>query len=219
MKKSNSKYQFWQQKIDAFWQTTLINFLPLWLTPNILSWLRLLSMPIILILFFYDQPFKGLLLFIFSILLDSLDGAIARTRKQFTPTGLWLDPLADKLLIIGIIIFLINISYISPILLIAIIILELFLIISSIIGKIFLKTNLRPSLLYGKLKMLLQSIAIILALIDYFIIKNYWQNDNQKIFSNVGNLVFILLLVSLIFQILAIFSYFKKIIKPIKIKK
>lgn len=210
MKKSNTNYPWWQQKIDAFWRITLINFLPQWITPNLLSLIRLLTMPIILICFFYNQPFYGFWLFIFSVLLDSLDGAIARTRKQFTATGLWLDPLADKLLIIGVIIFLIIFSNLPAKLLIAIVGLELFLILISIIAKIIFQAQLKPSHLYGKLKMIFQSLAVILAIVDYYIIKQPYYFSDQFFFLNLQNIIIGLLFFSLILQILSIFSYFKK---------
>ncbi len=75
--------------------------------PNFLSVLRLLLTPVILfyILCFRESFFLPLLgLYLFTVSLDFLDGFIARRMKQESELGRILDPLADKLLVLGVLI-------------------------------------------------------------------------------------------------------------------
>ncbi len=69
--------------------------------PNILSFLRILLVPIFLWLYFQPDMlirFLGILVFILAALTDLLDGYIARKKGFQTPFGAFLDPLADKIL-------------------------------------------------------------------------------------------------------------------------
>ncbi len=71
--------------------------------PNGLTIVRILAIPIILILLFSPgRPFQWITAFLFlSVsLTDMLDGYLARRRKMVTTLGKFLDPLADKLLIV-----------------------------------------------------------------------------------------------------------------------
>jgi CDP-diacylglycerol--glycerol-3-phosphate 3-phosphatidyltransferase len=77
-----------------------------WNLPNILTWLRILAIPAIVICFVIgrDEP-AGLadptagLLFAAAAITDSLDGYLARRLGQITPLGAFLDPVADKLIV------------------------------------------------------------------------------------------------------------------------
>ncbi|MCK4835991.1 MAG: CDP-alcohol phosphatidyltransferase family protein [Candidatus Aminicenantes bacterium] len=75
--------------------------------PNSLSLLRIAMIPIlfIMILNFSPKIYPLLIgLYFFTILLDFLDGFIARTFSLETELGKILDPLADKLLILSLVI-------------------------------------------------------------------------------------------------------------------
>jgi cardiolipin synthase len=69
--------------------------------PNILSYIRILLIPVFVYLFFNatetsDYYFIGLIIFL-SALTDALDGWIARKFNQITELGKVVDPVADKL--------------------------------------------------------------------------------------------------------------------------
>jgi len=69
--------------------------------PNILSFLRILLVPLFLWLYFLDATltrFIGIVVFVIAALTDLLDGYIARKKGFQTEFGTFLDPLADKLL-------------------------------------------------------------------------------------------------------------------------
>jgi cardiolipin synthase len=67
--------------------------------PNLLTILRILSIPVLVNCLVYGYYVYGLLIFLLAGLTDSLDGIIARTSNQRTLLGTYLDPMADKLLL------------------------------------------------------------------------------------------------------------------------
>jgi cardiolipin synthase len=68
--------------------------------PNLLTLLRILLVPVFVILLIQESFLKALLVFFLAGLTDALDGFIARVLHQKTVLGLYLDPLADKALIV-----------------------------------------------------------------------------------------------------------------------
>lgn len=67
---------------------------------NQLTILRVLLIPAFVILVLYDYPGWALLTFVAAGVTDALDGLIARRTGQKTTLGAWLDPMADKLLLV-----------------------------------------------------------------------------------------------------------------------
>ena len=67
---------------------------------NQLTFLRLLLIPLFALLVAYDYPGSALIVFLTAGLTDALDGWIARRTHQRTSLGAWLDPMADKLLLL-----------------------------------------------------------------------------------------------------------------------
>lgn len=75
----------------------------LWTNPNLLTIYRIGAVPaIVLLLLFKNQPvcFLAALLFSLGAITDYLDGYFARSRGMVSNLGKFLDPLADKLLVI-----------------------------------------------------------------------------------------------------------------------
>jgi cardiolipin synthase len=69
--------------------------------PNFLTVLRIVLVPIIVILLIQGQFTKALVCFIIAGVTDGLDGMLARVLNQMTVVGAYLDPLADKVLVIS----------------------------------------------------------------------------------------------------------------------
>lgn len=70
------------------------------LTPaNQLTLLRVVLIPAFALLVIYGYPGWALVLFLIAGTTDALDGLIARRAGQRTALGAWLDPMADKLLL------------------------------------------------------------------------------------------------------------------------
>jgi len=67
---------------------------------NQLTLLRMLLIPVFVLCVLYGRPGWALASFIVAGVTDMLDGLVARKSGQTTMIGAWLDPMADKLLII-----------------------------------------------------------------------------------------------------------------------
>jgi cardiolipin synthase len=67
---------------------------------NQLTLLRMLLIPAFVILVVYHRPGWALVMFVVAGITDALDGLIARRAHQQTSLGAWLDPMADKLLLV-----------------------------------------------------------------------------------------------------------------------
>src|SRR5712691_11562319 len=67
---------------------------------NQLTLLRMLLIPAFVILVVYGHLGWALIVFVIAGVTDGLDGIIARRSGQRTSLGAWLDPMADKLLLV-----------------------------------------------------------------------------------------------------------------------
>ena len=67
--------------------------------PNLLTILRVLLTPVLVIFLLQDRLIAALVVFIVAGITDGLDGLIARLYRQKSRLGAFLDPLADKLLL------------------------------------------------------------------------------------------------------------------------
>ncbi|MFO7689894.1 MAG: CDP-alcohol phosphatidyltransferase family protein [Cryobacterium sp.] len=70
-----------------------------WTVPNVLSFLRLLLVPVFLYLLVDGQDVAALIVLVVASASDFLDGVIARRFNQITRLGQLLDPAADRLYI------------------------------------------------------------------------------------------------------------------------
>ena len=85
------------------------------LTPNFMTFARILAVPVIIILLSRDRQWTTLAaaaVFSLASITDYLDGYLARTRDLVTPLGKIMDPLADKLLVSSTLIMLSAIHFI-----------------------------------------------------------------------------------------------------------
>ncbi len=131
---------------------------PLWIKPNHLSFARMPVALFVAVLLRVGSHFLGILFIAFAVFLDALDGALARWRGEQTKLGEWLDPCADKVMVVGIL--LTNGRGHFPFELIIVtasieVILALGRLLASLLGKSG-KANA-----FGKIKMWLQSTAVI----------------------------------------------------------
>ena len=71
---------------------------------NLLTFIRILLVPVYLWLFArgtWGSTTAALIVFVIAALTDLVDGRLARQRKEITKLGRFMDPLADKFLIPG----------------------------------------------------------------------------------------------------------------------
>ena len=70
--------------------------------PNVLTAARIIAVPLVVALFYIEQPWSdpaAAIVFIAAAITDSLDGYLARRLGLTTPMGEFLDPVADKLMV------------------------------------------------------------------------------------------------------------------------
>jgi len=68
--------------------------------PNLLTLLRILLVPLIVIFLMDGEYLRALITFFVSGITDALDGFLARLLHQRTTLGAYLDPIADKALLV-----------------------------------------------------------------------------------------------------------------------
>ena len=81
--------------------------------PNALTLLRILAVPVVVVALLGETPNGDALaaaVFALAALTDGLDGYFARSRDSVTTFGKLMDPLADKLLIIGALVSLVSLD-------------------------------------------------------------------------------------------------------------
>jgi CDP-diacylglycerol--glycerol-3-phosphate 3-phosphatidyltransferase/cardiolipin synthase len=140
--------------------------------PNLLTWLRILLIPVMAGVFYLPNGWvtlseANLLAAIFfgvAALTDWLDGYLARALGQTSAFGAFLDPVADKLMVAAALIVLVDLGRVSP--LIALIIIGREITISALrewMAKAGKSASVAVSFV-GKLKTTAQMVAIVLLL-------------------------------------------------------
>jgi CDP-diacylglycerol--glycerol-3-phosphate 3-phosphatidyltransferase len=85
--------------------------------PNVLTVLRILLVPVLVVALLNKTPNGDLLaaiVFAVASLTDAIDGYLARRRQSITTFGKLMDPLADKLLVIGALLTLVSLNRVAP---------------------------------------------------------------------------------------------------------
>ena len=70
--------------------------------PNIITFARLLSVPVVVYLIIQAAHLAAFIMFVISGISDALDGYLAKHKNQTTQLGAILDPMADKALLVGV---------------------------------------------------------------------------------------------------------------------
>ena len=91
--------------------------------PNLVTWLRILLIPLIVGVFYLPDAWlswegkniSATAIFIIAALTDWLDGYLARRLDQISAFGAFLDPVADKLVVVGALIVLLNLGRVEPV--------------------------------------------------------------------------------------------------------
>ncbi|WP_419726927.1 CDP-diacylglycerol--glycerol-3-phosphate 3-phosphatidyltransferase [Terrisporobacter petrolearius] len=134
--------------------------------PNKLTLLRVLLIPVFVIIMMLDVTnhyLMACLIFIIASITDALDGHIARKNNLVTDFGKFMDPLADKLLVISALICMIESNLVAGWMVIIIVARELTVSILRAIaaadGKVIAASG------GGKIKTISQMLAIIILLL------------------------------------------------------
>ncbi len=70
--------------------------------PNLISLTRLLAVPVVVYLILQDQLLPAFWVFVAAGISDAVDGALAKRLDLVSEIGAYLDPLADKALLVGV---------------------------------------------------------------------------------------------------------------------
>jgi len=134
--------------------------------PNLLTLARIILTPFIIYAIIEHQAVLALLLMAIAGITDMLDGAIARYFNQRSTVGAFMDPLADKLLLISTIVTLYFIDQIPLFLFLAVIFRDLIIIVGAIAYEMVThKLEIQPSIA-SKITTFLQIFLVLIALAE-----------------------------------------------------
>ena len=162
------------------------------------------------------------IIFIIASITDKLDGYIARSKNQVTTIGKFLDPLADKILVLSALIILVEYGKIPswiPIIVLA----REFIVSGYRLISVEKGGKVIAASIWGKVKTVTQMIAIILAFLDKFKFGDFVygvfteaeaQLSSSLIFMTTGEFIInllstLMLIISVIATILSGINYLK----------
>jgi len=140
--------------------------------PNLLTWFRILLIPVFIAVFYvsdetlslHHKHLLGTFVFWLASITDWLDGYLARALNQSSAFGAFLDPVADKLMVVAALIILLQLGHVDAI--IAFIIIGRELTISALrewMAQLGNSKSVAVSML-GKIKTVFQMLAILFLL-------------------------------------------------------
>ena len=186
--------------------------------PNKLTVLRILLVPIMVLIpylnikgEFLDIPISFLimeLIFIIASITDKLDGTIARKKNLITTFGKFLDPIADKILVLAALIILVELGKIPGWIPIIVLFRE-FVVSGYRLIAVGNGGKVIAASIWGKLKTVTQMIAIILAFIDIGTFFEFTKGTLSGWHLIVNALMSIMMVVSVIAAIFSGYDYVK----------
>lgn len=184
--------------------------------PNNLTLLRIALIPCLILVFYlsdqtlslYQKNLIATLIFLFAAITDWLDGYFARRLNQTSDFGAFIDPVADKLIVIAALILLVELGRVESI--VAFIIIAREFTISSLREWMAMlgKSGSIAVAFIGKLKTTLQMIAILFLL--------YYENI---LFFPIALIGKILIYIAALLTIISMIYYLKIAFKILKEKK
>ena len=199
---------------------------------NQLTIFRIILVPIFIVIGYLPIPGMWLgipvtywimnVIFIVASITDKLDGYIARSRNQITTFGKFLDPLADKILVLAALVMLVEFGKI-PAWIPVIVLAREFLVSGYRLLAVEKGGKVIAASIWGKLKTVTQMIAIILIFLDKFAFMDFIKATTSRqeafessfqIYMTQGEIVFnviasVLLLISVIATIFSGYDYLK----------
>lgn len=186
--------------------------------PNKLTIFRIILVPIMVIipLFNITGDWLGIpieywiinIIFIIASITDKLDGSIARARNQVTTFGKFLDPLADKILVIAAMVILVEYTKLPawiPIIVLA----REFIVSGYRLIAVEKGGKVIAASIWGKLKTVTQMIAIILAYIDVHAFGEFITGDLTGFSLGLNIVATIMMLISVVATIFSGWDYLK----------
>ena len=146
--------------------------------PNILTISRILIIPFVLVAMFYNTQASNNLasiLFLYACITDYLDGWLARLYSAHSPFGKFSDPIADKLLVVSVIVMLVYFrkAHLLPAI--------------AIIFREILVSGLREFLAQIRVSVPVSNLSKIKTFIQMFGILILIYSNNEPLFYKLGN--------------------------------
>ncbi|HEX9022356.1 MAG TPA: CDP-diacylglycerol--glycerol-3-phosphate 3-phosphatidyltransferase, partial [Geobacteraceae bacterium] len=141
---------------------------PIWNLPNILTLLRIACIPLLVVILLSpsrEAGFWAALIFAAASITDWLDGYLARRMGIVTVFGKFLDPIADKLIVMAALIMLLPYGNVSAWMVLVILGREI--IITGLRGIASTEGIVIPASDLGKFKTIFQIVAILGLLLHY----------------------------------------------------
>ena len=135
--------------------------------PNTISFFRVLMVPVFMVFLLADVPggdIVALCVFVIAAASDFLDGWFARRNKQVTVLGAFLDPLADKLLVMAALVSLVGLGELSA--WVAMVVIARELAISGLRMVAAVENVVISASRWGKAKTMSQMLAIAVLIIE-----------------------------------------------------
>ncbi len=185
---------------------------------NKLTIFRIILVPIMVII-----PFLGIqgdvwgipiscliidLIFIIASITDKLDGYIARSRNQVTTFGKFLDPLADKILVLTAMIMLVEMGRL-PAWIPVIVLAREFIVSGYRLIAIEKGGKVIAASVWGKMKTVTQMIAIILAFVDINAFGKCFTGELTGISLGLNLVVTLMMIIQTIATIFSGYEYLK----------
>jgi cardiolipin synthase len=134
--------------------------------PNLLTLLRLFIIPFLVLAILDGRHGLAFALFVLAGFSDGLDGLAARLTKQYTKLGLYLDPIADKLLLSTLFVVLTHMNLVPRYVTVLVFSRDLgILLVATLLFATGTLRDFRPSLL-GKFNTLVQILGLTVVLIE-----------------------------------------------------
>lgn len=130
--------------------------------PNLLTLLRIAAVPLLVLLLAAPGPVTcavAAAVFLVAVLTDLADGMIARRYNQVTTMGKFLDPVADKVLIVSVLILLTGLQWIPA--WVAVVIVARDILVTGLRAVAAQQGVVIAADRYGKLKTVFQSVALV----------------------------------------------------------
>lgn len=132
--------------------------------PNLITTMRIILAPIFIIYLINDQSLSALVVFVIGCVTDGLDGLVARIFDQKSKLGTYLDPLADKILLVAAFVALSVRGFLPAWLTVLAISRDVLILLGVLVLSLNrLEFNIRPSIL-SKITTCLQFITVIAVL-------------------------------------------------------
>lgn len=186
---------------------------------NKLTIFRIILVPIMVIIPFlgiqgelFSIPITYLiidLIFIIASITDKLDGYIARSRNQVTTFGKFLDPLADKILVLTAMIMLVEMGRL-PAWIPVIVLSREFIVSGYRLIAVEKGGKVIAASVWGKLKTVTQMIAIILAFVDLNAFGECFTGNLTGFAFGLNLVVTVMMIIQTIATIFSGYEYLKK---------